>query len=154
MRARRPLLDGHSDGRRRRRSRRRPSNTARISSGRTIGHRTVFVTERGDELWLAPFATSHWMQQGMKVAVRNAPTRFGKVSYTITSAIAEGRIDASSELPPGTRAPKVILRLRHPEGKPIRSVTVQGKPHTDFDPRREIIILDPVNEAIAVRADY
>jgi hypothetical protein len=116
--------------------------------------RTMFVTERGDELWLAPFVTDRWMGHGMKVVVRNAPTRFGKVSYTISSAVAEGRIDASIELPPSTTARKVVLRLRHPEGKPIRSVTVQGKPHTDFDPERDTIILDPTGEAIAVRAEY
>jgi hypothetical protein len=116
--------------------------------------RTMFVTERGDELWLAPFVTNHWLKDGMKVAVRNAPTRFGKVSYTIQSAAAKGAIEAVVQLPPQVSARKVVLRLRHPDGKPIRSVTVQGKPYTDFDPKKETITFTPVGEMITVRAEY
>ena len=52
--------------------------------------RLMFVMERGDELWLAPFVTNNWLKDGMKVSVRNAPTRFGKVSYTIASNVAAG----------------------------------------------------------------
>ena len=65
--------------------------------------RTMLITERGDELWLAPFVTHHWLKDGMKVAVRNAPTRFGKVSYSITSAAAQGQIEAVVQLPPQHR---------------------------------------------------
>ena len=34
---------------------------------------TMFVLDRGDELWLAPMVTNRWLQDGMKVEVRNAP---------------------------------------------------------------------------------
>jgi hypothetical protein len=44
--------------------------------------------------------------------------------------------------------------VRHPDGKPIRSVTVNGKPHQDFDPQRESITLAPSREQITVRVDY
>ena len=39
--------------------------------------------ERGDELWLAPFVTNNWLKDGMTIAVRNAPTKFGKINYTL-----------------------------------------------------------------------
>jgi hypothetical protein len=115
---------------------------------------TMFVTERGDELWLAPFVTNHWLKDGMKVSVRNAPTRFGKVGYTITSHVAEGEIDAVVRLPVNCTAKKVVLRLRHPEGKPMQSVTVQGNPHTDFDPKKETVTFEPSGEIVTVRAAY
>jgi len=115
---------------------------------------TMFVTERGDELWLAPFVTNQWLKDGLKVAVRNAPTRFGKVGYPITSNVAKGEIDAVVQLPDKCTAKKVVLRLRHPQGKPIQSVTVQDKPYTDFDPRKETITLAPAGETITVRANY
>jgi hypothetical protein len=114
----------------------------------------MFVTERGDELWLAPFVTNHWLKDGMKVSVRNAPTRFGKVGYTITSHVAEGEIDAVVRLPVNCTAKKVVLRLRHPEGKPMQSVTVQGKPHKDFDPKKETITFVPSGENVTIRAKY
>ena len=115
---------------------------------------TMFVTERGDELWLAPFVTNNWLKDGMKVSIRNAPTRFGKVGYTITSRAANGEIEAVVQLPEKCTATKVVLRLRHPDGKPIRSVTVQGKPHKDFDPKKETITLEPSGQSITIRAEY
>ncbi|MBN2577817.1 MAG: NPCBM/NEW2 domain-containing protein [Pirellulales bacterium] len=116
--------------------------------------RTMFVTERGDDLWLAPFVTNHWMKNGMKVAVRNAPTEFGAVGYTITSAAADGHIDAVVQLPPQCPAQKIVLRLRHPEGKPIRSVTLDGKPYTNFDPKTETITWTPQEGTVTIRANY
>ena len=32
--------------------------------------RVMFIGERDDELWLAPFVTNHWMKDGMKVSVQ------------------------------------------------------------------------------------
>jgi hypothetical protein len=114
----------------------------------------MFVQERGDELWLAPFVTTHWMNDGQTVSVRNAPTRFGKVGYTINSAVAKGQIDAVVELPAKCTAKKVVLRLRHPDGKPMQSVTVNGKPHTNFDPKKETITLDPTEGKRTIQAQY
>jgi hypothetical protein len=116
--------------------------------------RTMFVGERGDELWLAAFVTNHWMNEGQKVSVRNAPTRFGKVGYTITSHVAKGEIEAVVQLPEKCTAKKVVLRLRHPEGKLIQSVTVQGKPHADFDPKKETISFEPSDRSVTIRAEY
>jgi hypothetical protein len=95
--------------------------------------RTMLVTERGDQLWLAPFITSNWLRDGQTLSVSNAPTRFGPVSYEIQSHITEGVIRATIH-PPARRTPNgIVLRLRTPEGSPIRSVRVNGRPHSDFD---------------------
>lgn len=116
--------------------------------------RIMFVDERGDDLWLAPFVTNQWLKDGMKIAVRNAPTRCGPVGYTINSAAADGRIEATIRFPTPTTAKRVVLRLRHPEGKLMRAVTVNDQPHTEFDARREIIVIQPAAETIAIRAQY
>jgi hypothetical protein len=116
--------------------------------------RLMFVGERGDELWLAPFVTNHWMKDGLSITVGNAPTRFGKVSYTIMSKVANGEIDAVVQLPKDCTAKKVVLRLRHPDGKPIQSVTVQDKPCTEFDAKKETITLTPGDETVTIRAKY
>jgi hypothetical protein len=116
--------------------------------------RIMFVAERGDELWLAPFVTNRWLKDGQKVVVRNAPTRFGKVGYTIESKAARGEIEAVVQLPEKCTAKKVVLRLRHPDGKPMKAVTVQGQPHADFDAKKETVSLGPCDGPIAVRAAY
>jgi hypothetical protein len=117
--------------------------------------RTVLVKERGNELWLAPFVTSNWLRDGQRVSVKNAPTRFGEVSYEINSLTDQGCIEATIN-PPTRQAPRnLVLRLRHPEGKPMRAVTVNGKPHTDFDPQKETVRIVPDGAApIVVRASY
>jgi hypothetical protein len=117
--------------------------------------REMLVQERGDELWLAPLITSNWLADGLGVAVTNAPTRFGSVSYGITSHVRDAVIEARID-PPTRSAPKaIVLRLRHPDGKPLRGVTVNGKAHRDFDRRQQTIrIIPTAGASIAVRASF
>ena len=105
--------------------------------------RLMLVMERGDELWLAPFVTSNWMKEGMRVAVRNAPTRFGPVAYRITSHVNHGGIEAEIFPPTRTAPREIVIRLRHPEGRPIKSVTVNGESHADFDADKEVVRVKP-----------
>jgi hypothetical protein len=94
------------------------------------------------------------MKDGMVVSVRNAPTRFGKVSYRITSSIQQGFIEALIEPPVRMTLKELVIRLRHPEEKPIRRVTVNGVNHTDFDRAKECILIKPTKGPITIRAEY
>jgi hypothetical protein len=116
--------------------------------------RTMLVTERGDQLWLAPFVTRNWLKDGMAVAVANAPTRFGAVGYRITSHASDGYIMATIQPPTRTPPAELVLRLRHPDGKRIRAVIVNGKRHSRFDPVGECITIRPSPGVIVVRAEY
>jgi hypothetical protein len=116
--------------------------------------RTMMLTERGNELWLAPFVTNNWMKDGMVVAVRNAPTRFGEAGYRIVSSTSQGFIEARIDSPKRNPPEMLVIRLRHPEGKRMKSVTVNGKPHKDFEPDRECIRIRPTDGPITVRATY
>ena len=116
--------------------------------------RIMLLAERGDDLWLAPFVTRNWLKHGMRIIVRNAPTRFGPVSFTIESFVDDGRIQATIE-PPTRLAPKsIVLRLRHPTGKPIRSVIVNGKHDRGFDAVKEIVTLKAQGSPIEVKVAY
>ncbi len=116
--------------------------------------RFMLVMEHGDELRLAPLITSNWMKDGLGVAVANAPTRFGPVSYRLTSRVKDSVIEARIE-PPVRSAPKaIVLRLRHPDGKAMRAVTVNGKPHTDFDASKEIVRLPASQGPIRIIAEF
>ena len=116
--------------------------------------RMMMVMERGSELWLAPFVTHHWMKDGMTVSLRNAPTSFGKVSYRIVSAVGRGTIEAEINPPQRSDPSLIVLRLRHPNEKRMRSVRINGRMHTDFDPQREIIRIKPGGREIRVLATY
>ena len=95
--------------------------------------RNMLVREDGDRLVLAQAAPQHWLADGKQVAVLNAPTHFGKVSYTIDSHAEQGRI--AVKLDPPTRKPPetIVLHLRHPERAKIEGVVVDGKPVETFN---------------------
>ena len=114
--------------------------------------RFMLVMERGDELWLVPMITSNWLKDGRAVAVTNAPTRFGPVSYRITSSVGSGFIEAKIDPPTRSSPKKFVIRLRHPEGKPIRSASVNGQGHRDFT--ADCVRLDPSAEPIVIRVGY
>lgn len=116
--------------------------------------RTMLLQERGNELWLAPFVTSNWLRDGQRVSVKNAPTLFGQTSYEINSHVARGFIETRIEPPKRNPPGQIILRLRHPDGKRIQSVTLNGKRHHAFDSVRETITIKPSATPITVRADY
>lgn len=116
--------------------------------------RLMLVMERGDDLWLAPFVTTNWMTDGLVVAATNAPTRFGPVSYRMTSAVGQGRIDVTIDPPTRTSPRQIVVRLRHPEGKPITKVTVNDQPHKDFDAAAGLIRISPSGGKIRLWASY
>ncbi len=110
--------------------------------------RTMFVTERGTELWLAPLITSNWLKDGQTLAVSNAPTRFGPVGYTIQSHLGDGLICATIQ-PPVRKAPnRIVLRLRTPDGSSIQSVQVNGKRHHDFDQAGSLLRFKPAHQPL------
>jgi hypothetical protein len=115
---------------------------------------TMLATERGDDLWLAPMITDRWLEDGKTVEVRNLPTRFGPVAYKIVSHVKEGYVEASVESPTRNPPKHVVIRIRHPEGKRMKSVAVDGKPSTDFDPIAETVQLTAGSATRKVRVEY
>jgi hypothetical protein len=117
--------------------------------------RTMLVQERGNELWLAPFVTSNWLRDGQGVSVKNAPSQFGQISYQIQSHANKGYIEAIINPPTRQKPGCLVIRLRHPDGKPMRAVTVDDKAHADFDPQEQTVRIVPEGAApIVVRASY
>jgi hypothetical protein len=120
--------------------------------------RNLLVMEDVDEepwrLWLARATPRHWLEQGKKISVKNAPTYYGTVAYEIVSDVDNGKITATVEMP-ARKAPKeVVLRFRHPKAAPIKAVTVNGKPWTEFNPAKETITLKGLTGTVAVTAQY
>lgn len=110
--------------------------------------RLLFVMERKEELWLAPFVSQHWLKDGLSVKIGQAPTIYGPVGYELISHAAQGYIEATVE-PPARKAPKaIVLRVRHPDGRPMKNVTVNGAEWKDFDAANEWIKL-PAQEGVS-----
>jgi len=98
--------------------------------GRPDGLELAYATPRG---WLAP---------GKRIAVADAPTDFGPVSYTLEAAAGEDFVRASVTVPPRLNPrDRLSLRVRLPAGAVVTAVTVNGRPHDKFDPASATIDL-------------
>jgi hypothetical protein len=103
--------------------------------------RLMFVREQGDDLYLGQAIPRYWLAQGRRVGIDRAASHFGPLSFWIASRADQGEIHATLT-PPRRNPPKTIyLRIRHPQAKPIRSVTVNGKDYDKFDAEKEWIVL-------------
>ena len=116
--------------------------------------RNMLVMEEGASLWLARATPRAWLAQGKRIAAKNMPTHFGTTEYEIVSDVDNGKITAAVELPSRKPAKAVLLRLRRPQATPIRSVTVNGKPWSEFNKDKELIKLEGLTGKVIVVADY
>ncbi len=87
--------------------------------------------------WSTPRA---WLEHGKQIKIADAPTMFGKLDYTVRSEIRKGKVYVTMQMPERS-ASEVSLRLRVPEKKVIKSVTVNGKRHKAFNVTDETIDL-------------
>jgi hypothetical protein len=109
--------------------------------GRAETLRLAFATPRG------------WMKSGSRIRVTNAPTEFGAVSYTIESAIKDGRVNAEVTIPDRNPPEKVLLRLRLPDGRKIVSAQANGKElNIEKNDKGETIDLSGTKGTVTVRA--
>ncbi len=116
--------------------------------------RGMLVMEEGNSLWLARATPRAWLEQGKKIAVQKAPTVFGTVGFEIVSDVDHGKITATVAMPSRSPPKSVLLRLRHPKAMSITSVTVNGRPWSDFNSAKETISLHGVQGTIRVESHY
>jgi hypothetical protein len=116
----------------------------------------MLIREEDDHTLILAQATPRaWLDEGKEISVKSAPTRFGKLSYQIRSHASSGRIEATFQLENDQPETTVLLRLRHPEGKHLRSVTINGAAWHDFDVQKEWIKIPNVdNQRYSITAVY
>jgi len=116
--------------------------------------RLMLVREDGDKLYPTSGAPRRWFRPGQTISVNGAATFFGPVSFHIESHPENGYVDAAVQLPVSFRAQEIRLRLRHPEGKRIARVEIDGKPWTQFDGAQEWISVPVSAGGVSVRAFF
>ena len=93
--------------------------------------RSLMLREVDDDLHIAPAAPRKWLAPGEHYGVKNAPSRFGPVSYTI-SMDSGGVVRATVELKESRRPTRLLVHLRTPGDRGILSVEVNGVPTESF----------------------
>lgn len=119
-------------------------------------YRNMLIHETDSKtLMLGQAIPRKWLENGKQIRIANAPTQFGALSYTIQSNAASGTIMADIQLSDRNPPEKLLIRMRHPLEKRIRSVMVNGKPWKDFDAKNEWIkIPKPSGGSYRVAARY
>jgi hypothetical protein len=111
-------------------------------------YRNMLIHERNDgAIILGLAAPRAWLEDGKKIEIRRAPTWYGALSMMIDSSARQGRINAHIVMPNRSRPRELLVRLRHPQAKAIRSVTVNGRAWTDFEAQNEWIRIAAPSEA-------
>jgi hypothetical protein len=101
-------------------------------------YRHLLIRERDDDTLLLGQATPRaWLENGKRIEVKRAPTHYGPISFAIESRADSGEITATIELSERKPPAALLVRFRHPQAKPIRSVSVDGQDWTDFDVGKE-----------------
>jgi hypothetical protein len=119
-------------------------------------YRHMLIHERDDgSLVLFQATPRKWLEDGQRIEVERAPTWYGRLSMTMESRAASGQLHAEIDLPALPQLKTLLVRFRHPQGKPLRSVDVNGKEWERFDTGREWVGIDsPVERHYAITARY
>jgi hypothetical protein len=76
------------------------------------------------------------------------------VSYRIKSHAGQGYVEATI-WPPDRIAPAgIVIRLRHPDEKPIQAIVVDGALHQAFNPANHCVFVKPDSGPVVIRAKY
>jgi hypothetical protein len=90
----------------------------------------VFEDSDQDTLHLGRAIPREWIATGKTIAIDQAPTRYGRISYRLESRDSNTLV-ATVTLPANGRLPKEIhVSFRAPEGKKLASVLINGKSGT------------------------
>ncbi|NLF07434.1 MAG: hypothetical protein GX594_05575, partial [Pirellulaceae bacterium] len=107
-------------------------------------YRNMLVREgENDSLILFQAPPRKWLADGCRISVERAPTEYGPLSATLDSRAAKDEISAEIEtkFPPNREPKNLFVRFRHPDGKPIRSATVNGAAWPSIDREKEWIAI-------------
>jgi hypothetical protein len=108
----------------------------------------MLVLEDSDEdrLYFAKGVPRAWVASGQPVRISGAPTRWGRVNFTMAAQPATRSVAATVELAqPGT--PKEIqVKLRVPTRTPLQTVAVNGRPATLGGLHKDTVIIQTGNE--------
>ena len=117
--------------------------------------RWMFVwDEDNKDLYLGKMIPRYWLADGKKIGITRAYTHFGPMSMSMQSFASKGRIEMTIEPPIRNKPGTIYARFRHPEGKLMKRVTVNGKAYKKFDPKKEWVILPALTAKTVVVAYY
>ena len=103
--------------------------------------RLMFVNEQAGDLYLGQAIPRYWLANGSRIGIERAASHFGPLSVQWESRVAEGTVKVTLDPPTRNGPGAIYLRIRHPQGKPLKGVLLNGRAYDKSDPEKEWIIL-------------
>jgi hypothetical protein len=119
-------------------------------------YRHMLIHELDDDTLLLLQGTPRkWLEDGKRIEVERAPTYYGELSMSVESKAGSSQLSAQIKMP-NRRGPKqLVVRFRHPQDKPMQSVTVNGRKWDNFNAQKEwVVIPEPLRERYTIIARY
>ena len=115
----------------------------------------IFEDPMSETLWLGKATPRKWLEDGKTISVRDAPTRWGKVGFSVVSHLSQRNIAATIDLPADHFGAALKLRLRTPGQLPLKSVSLNGAVWTNFNAEEETVAI-PAGQSgsVTVVAQY
>jgi len=133
-----------------------PNSTSNAAFLEYLRLMLVHETEAADGnprgLELAHATPRAWLAPGKRIEVRDAPTSFGPVSFSIDSA--RRSVEVQLRIPSRARVGSLSLRLRRPGAQRIRRIDLDGRGFRRFDPATETIDLTGHTGRLTLTAYY
>ncbi len=118
-------------------------------------YRKMLINELGDDsLIIGQAIPRKWMEQGKKIEVKNAPTYYGNLSMEMEGLNSQQEIKASLDIPSEKPVKQLLVRFRHPSGKTIKAVNVNGKTWTSFDAKKEYVSIPAASGKYTISVTY
>jgi len=114
----------------------------------------MFVYERHGLLHLGRAIPRAWFAGEESFGATRLWTMAGVVSITYRPCLETGIIEAEIDLDLRHTPERLLIRFRHPEQQPVRSVEVNDCPHTAFDAASGDVALSPVSGKVYVVVTY
>jgi hypothetical protein len=125
-----------------------PNSTSNAAWLETL--RLMLVHETADGLQIAYATPRSWLAAGKQIAVRRAPTAFGRLSFTITASARTVQV----QLLIPAAVSSLSLRLRRPRGLRLTRVELNGRPYPNFSAAGETIDLHGHTGRLIITAHF
>ena len=105
--------------------------------------RWMLVLEDSDEdrLYLAKGVPREWVISGKEIGIEQAPTRWGRVSFSLLTRPSVGSVVGHVELRAAKTPKEVHFKIRLPLRNSLKSVTVNGLPATLGGVNKDTIVI-------------
>src|SRR6266542_761427 len=105
--------------------------------------RWMMVLEDSDEdrLYLAKGVPRQWVASGKRIGIEQAPTRWGRVSFTLQTKLESGAVTGEVEFAGAKPPAELNFKLRLPVDTKLRRVTVNGRPAKLGGPHGDTVII-------------